>query len=237
MDEKRCNFFKFIRSIETTNWTEHSVATFGEAADRKLVQAVLEGDRAAFEHLVQRYERLVSHIIWPLIRFPEDRADVAQDVFSRVYQHLPTFRFQCRLSTWIAHIAYNTSLTHLSKKRPLLLGDLHPNGGTHGTDASKNRETVLLEHQIVSNHPSPEHLCEAAELQQAIQRGLLRLTPRQRVVLVLYHWQGFSLADISCVLDRPVGTIKNDLFRARRALKHYLRQALELSEEDEHASQ
>ncbi len=84
---------------------------------RALVDRILGGDSAVFKQLVDNHRRLVSHIIFRLVYDRQDREDICQDVFVKVYQNLGRFRFESKLSTWIGQIAYNAGISYLEKKR------------------------------------------------------------------------------------------------------------------------
>jgi len=83
--------------------------------DIELVNQVLNGNMKSFTFLVNRYQKLVVHITGRLIQRREELEDVSQEVFLKVYQNLGKYRNECKLSTWIATIAYNTSINYLRK--------------------------------------------------------------------------------------------------------------------------
>src|SRR5689334_10038445 len=85
--------------------------------EASLVKAVLLGKRSAFERLVRQYEKLVLHIVTPLVGTGLDREDICQEVFIKVYTNLNKFQFKSKLSTWVGSIAYNHSLSYLSKRK------------------------------------------------------------------------------------------------------------------------
>lgn len=90
--------------------------------DRQLVDSVLAGDMHAFRSLVETTQGLVAQIVGKLIRTDEDRKDVAQDVYLKVFHSLRGFRFQSKLSTWVGQVAYNTCLNRLQKKQLTING-------------------------------------------------------------------------------------------------------------------
>jgi RNA polymerase sigma-70 factor (ECF subfamily) len=93
--------------------------------DALLVRAVVGGNTEAFKKLVHQYERLVCSIVFKMIDQKEDREDICQEVFIKVYDKLPHFRFQSKLSTWIGNIAFNHTVNFLKKKKLVLLEDLY----------------------------------------------------------------------------------------------------------------
>jgi RNA polymerase sigma-70 factor (ECF subfamily) len=86
---------------------------------------VLSGDKQAFGLIMTNTERLVAQIVFKMISHPEERKDIAQHIYLKVYKKLPGFKFQSKLSTWIAQISYNTCLDHLRKKKLILPGFFH----------------------------------------------------------------------------------------------------------------
>ena len=91
--------------------------------EKYIVDEVLAGNREAFVILIKQYEGLVLHIVTPLIGVNEDREDICQNVFIKVYEKLNTFQFKSRLGSWIGNIAYNTSINFLQKKKNILLSN------------------------------------------------------------------------------------------------------------------
>ena len=89
--------------------------------DRTLVNRVLHGDTRAFAEIVENTESLIAQIVFKMVSNPEDRKDIAQDIYLRAYEGLKDFRFNSKLSTWIGRIAYNTCINYLEKKKPLLV--------------------------------------------------------------------------------------------------------------------
>ena len=93
---------------------------------KRLIDKILAGDNNAFKSLIEEYQRLVSHIVFRMINREADREDICQDIFIKVFQNLAEFKFESKLSTWIAKIAYNRCINFLEKKRIPLLDDFSP---------------------------------------------------------------------------------------------------------------
>ena len=181
-----------------------------KAMDSKsLVEKTLAGNRKAFESLVERHQRLVSHFVFRLIDKPEDREDVCQDVFLKVYENLGGFKFESKLSTWIARIAYNTCLNHLEKKKLPLFNDL--------TSDERSLDTVP------GNIPGPHELAQGKELSVLLRSEIDKLPVHYRTVLTLYHLDQMSYNEISEIMSLPEGTVKSHLFRAT----HFMREVLQ----------
>lgn len=183
--------------------------------EQKLIQDILEGNKKAFSELIDRYKRLVSHIVYKMIKSNEDRQDVCQDVFIKVYQNLESFKGDCKLSSWIGRIAYNTSLNHIGKKQAELWDDLSPEMSLDSLPDS----SMLLDEQIANS-----------DMVEKINEEMRSLPAPYNVIVALYHLDDMSYKDIAEVTGMPEGTIKSYLFRARRLLRERLAKKYRLEE-------
>ena len=172
--------------------------------DRQLVDQVLGGDLQAFSGIVAMTEGLVAQIVYQLIAQEEDRRDVAQDVYLKVYQHLKGFRFQSRLSTWVGQIAYNTCISWLEKKKLVLVMD--PDTADHGPAVEEETDGFVLR----------------KELAGILQTEIGKLPPLYQTLVGLYHQEEISYVEMAEITSLPVGTVKSYLFRARKILKDSL---------------
>ena len=180
--------------------------------ETRTIEQVLAGNRQAFGRLIERYQRLVVHVVYRMVADSRDREELCQDVFIKVYRSLHTFRREAKLSTWIARIAYHTCLNHLERKQIPLLEDLQT-----------SRETDYREEPVASDL-LPDTRARRKEVETLVHRAIEGLPLFQRVVLAMYHLEGLSITEISDITNRPSGTIKSDLFRARKLLKNKLLQ-------------
>lgn len=176
--------------------------------DKNLVAKVLSGNRSEFVQLVKQYEGLVLHIVTPLIGVNEDREDICQDIFIKVYERLNTFQFKSKLSTWIGNIAYNTSINFLQKKKNILMSTL----------VSPENELYFIE-SINSDNINPEQIIIKQEDIKQLNQSIDKLTEFQKAVILLFYQDELSLDEIGKVLEIPVNTVKSHLFRARNSLK------------------
>lgn len=186
-------------------------------ADELLVQQVLGGNTSAFASIIKATERMVTAIVSRMIPNAEDRKDIAQDIYLKVFQKLSTFQFQSKLSTWIAQVAYNTCLSHLEKKKHIFLKEYYP-GADDDTDDAQQNDFV----QFAGTAADAETMIAANERTQILQRGINNLSPVYKTILTLYHQEDMSYAEIAAITQLPEGTVKSYLFRARKALKEQL---------------
>ncbi len=177
--------------------------------DKALVSRVISGDRQAFRVLIKQNERLVGHMIARLIDRHEDREELCQDVFLKVYEKLGEFTFQSKLSTWIATIAYRHGINHLRKKK-IEIREL-----TEGDE----RE------QFISTENVEEDFSDR-QLDAMVMNLIDQLPPQYKAILTLYHVQEMSYPEIVEITGLPEGTVKNYLFRARQLLKEKVKKYL-----------
>ena len=186
-------------------------------ADWDIVQRVLKGDTPAFGMIINNTEGLVAQIVFRMIPRVEDRKDMAQEIYLKAFSHLAGFRFQSKLSTWIARIAYNTCLSWLEKKKLVLPG--------HPSDKDLQDEDLLT--ALSDGSPDgPENTTEQfifqKELSVILQVEIDCLPPVYKTLITLYHQEELSYEEIAQITSLPGGTVKSYLFRARRTLKKNL---------------
>ena len=173
--------------------------------DAESISQILNGNMNSFTFLVNRYQKLVVHIAGRLILRHEELEDVCQDVFVKVYQNLGKYRNECKLSTWIATIAYNTSINHLRKFKK------------SDNEISDNKAGL----DKLADYKSNDY--EMADLHRYIREQIELLPVQYRTVLTLYHLEEFSYQEIEQITGMPEGTVKNYLFRAKAQLKEKLK--------------
>jgi DNA-directed RNA polymerase specialized sigma24 family protein len=111
-------------------------------ADQLLVDKVLHGDTSVFKAIMKNTEGLVAQIIFKMIPGVEDRKDIAQDIYLKTFQKLGSFKFQSKLSTWVAQIAYNTCINHLEKKKLILLNNYNDGEEPDGETLEKQNNGI-----------------------------------------------------------------------------------------------
>ena len=180
--------------------------------DESLVQAVLRGDREAFRTIVANNEKLVTHIVFRMVKQTQDREDLCQEVFLKVYDKLNTFRFGSKLSTWIGSIAFNTCINFLRKKKLVLLDSDHEQDEENPHFPAQQKDTSMR----------PDELLVNKERNKLLWKYVDELPPVQQTMISLFHRQEFSLDEIATIMDMPMGTVKSYLHRARQSLRNKL---------------
>ncbi len=180
-----------------------------------LIRAAQSGDQGAFEQLVRTYDQSVLRLAMNLLRSPEDARDVYQEAFLRVYRNLHTFRFDCSFHTWLYRIVTNICLDQLRKRK---VRKEEPAVVETG-DGLVDRMDGFEEEGVDSN---PERTMLNRQLHDRIETALEDLTPRERMVFELRHYQGLRLRNIGEMLGTSEEAAKNCLFRATQKMRAIL---------------
>lgn len=179
--------------------------------DRTLIKNVIEGNSIAFKTIIANSQGLVIQIIYKMIRNPEDRKDVAQDVYLKVYDKLTSFKFNSKLSTWIGTITYNTCINFLTKKKIPIL-NIFDKEGNESWEIIENKTTPNTNNQI-------DYYIFNKESSQILTLEIEKLPPLYKTIITLYHNEELSYKEIGEITGLPEGTLKNYLYRARKQLR------------------
>jgi RNA polymerase sigma-70 factor (ECF subfamily) len=166
------------------------------------VDAARQGDKQAFGHLVQAYERPIFNLTYRMLGSAEEAEDAAQETFLRAYSRLNQYDPAMKFSTWLFSIANHHCIDRLRKRRVTYISiDDNP--------VLENMESEL---------PRPESQAVDMEQAQAMQGLVAQLDPDYRTPLVLRYWEELSYEEIAASLNLTVAAVKSRLFRARQQL-------------------
>ncbi len=203
-----------LNSLQVANVEAIRVASRpGEARiEAVLIRAAQERDHDAFEQLVRLYDRSVLRVAMNLLRSEEDARDAYQEVFLKVYRNLGSFRQQCSFHTWLYRIATNVCLDYLRrrtvrKEQAVEAGGEAPNANPLEKAPDRRPES------------DPERVLSGQQTAARIEQALDGLTPKERVVFELRHYEGLRLRLIGETLSISEEAAKNCLFRATRKLR------------------
>jgi RNA polymerase sigma-70 factor, ECF subfamily len=187
------------------------------AEEFALIRKAQAGDRLAFDELVRRYDRDVLRLALNLVHRPEDARDIYQESFLRAYRNLNRFRFECSFYTWLYRIATNAALDYLRRRAS------HREDQAPVPDESEGTTRDFFDRQPELRASSnPEKQMLGQEIGDRIQEAMKRLSPRERTVFEMKHYQGLRLRVIGELLGTSEETVKNSLFRATRKLRDSL---------------
>ena len=187
--------------------------TTGRIDDTTLVREAQRGNRTAFEELVRYYDQPVLRLAMHLTGSQTDAQDVYQEAFLKAYKSIGNFRFECSFYTWIYRIVTNICLDHIRKR------NVRKEDAPVATDQSGDEFDLLSQVPDGRATANPERDLMARELGSRINRALEKLTPRERMVFELKHYQGLKLRTVGEILHTTEETAKNTLFRATQKLR------------------
>ena len=177
-----------------------------------LVAAAKEGEKQAFEELVNRYESKIFRLTRNITGNQEDAEDAMQEAFLKAYTHLQGFQGDSRFYTWLVRIAANEALMRLRKRRP----------GQFSLDEPVQGDSELMPRELEDWRPSPESEYAETEMHQLISDAVDKLEPDYRIVLVLRDVEELSTQDTAEALEISVAAVKSRLLRARLKLREKL---------------
>jgi RNA polymerase sigma-70 factor (ECF subfamily) len=185
----------------------------GGSADLALVQRVKQGDRAAFDLLVAKYQHKILNLIMRYVKDPSEAMDVAQEAFLKAYRAVPAFRGDSAFYTWLYRIAINTAKNHLvaARRRPMSL------------EIELSDSESFEPFAALRDFDSPESLALTDEIAEAINDAVEGLPEELRTAILLREIEGMSYEEIADAMDCPVGTVRSRIFRAREAIDKKLK--------------
>jgi RNA polymerase sigma-70 factor, ECF subfamily len=185
-------------------------------AETDLIRAAQAGSRAAFDALVRQYEHQVLRLALHLTGSEQDAEDIYQEAFLKAYRYIGNFRFECSFYTWIYRIVTNLCLDQLRRRKT--------RREDHAILVDRSGDEIDLLATVSDDRAfsNPARELDRKVLAQKIQEALGKLTPRERMVFELKHYQGLRLRTIGEMLNTTEETAKNTLFRATKKLRSQL---------------
>jgi len=195
------------RALTWTAQESGSKVTVANPTDAELVQACLDGDRAAFDVIVERHQRHVYQLCYRFVGNHEDASDLAQDVFVRAYRGLKTFKAQASLGTWLYRIAVNVSLNKV---------------GAKGRGQPIDPLLVAHDPRLVSADETAAEALLRGERAEQVRAAIAKLPKKQRATVVLRVYHELPHEQIAGILGSSVGAVKANFFHALGNLKKLL---------------
>ena len=182
------------------------------ANEYSLIRAAQQGDQDAFAELVRTYDHSVLRMALNLLHSEEDARDVYQEAFLRVYRSLSKFRFDCSFSTWLYRIVSNLCLDQIRRRK---VRREEPASVDTAVGEVDRFQFVPEDRADVD----PQRRLLSAEVRHRITEILDQLSPRERIVFELRHFQGMRLRAIGETLGVTEEAAKNCLFRATQKMR------------------
>ncbi len=181
--------------------------------DPTLVQQAQSGDLQAYDTLVRRYQERIYSTIYQITANHEDANDLAQDTFIKAFQALPSFQGQSSFFTWIYRIAVNRTLNFKKAKRN------RNHFSINDVDARIEQDPEWV--AFISDN-TPVRNASLTELQEFLNKALMKLSDVHRTVVILHDVQGLSHEEIAQIMDCSNGTVRSRLHYARQQLQAHL---------------
>jgi RNA polymerase sigma-70 factor (ECF subfamily) len=199
--------------MTTTVDSAEFAVTAAASGDLDLVHASKNGDVAAFEQLVKRYDRKLLRIAQSITHNREDSQDAVQEAFLKAFQHLREFREDSKFSTWLIRITLNQSLMKLRKQRATREVSL---------DEDFQADGDIFPIEVTDWAPNPEQRYRTSELRDILIKTLEELSPILRTVFVLRDIEELSIEETAEVLNVSRTAVKARLWRGRLQLREGL---------------
>ncbi len=183
--------------------------------DNELIQQAQRGDMVAFEQLVRRYDQQVLSISATYVNDRDDAKDIYQEVFLRVFKGLRKFQFRSEFSTWLYRITTNVCLSFRARHRK------HLHQSLDGEIETGDNRSAGVSQTVADGSAADEKLLRS-DIRSHVERALDSLSPHQKLVFTLRHFQGYKLKEIASMMDCAEGTVKKYLFTATRRMREEL---------------
>lgn len=176
--------------------------------DQVLIQKILGGSRFAFEELMKKYNKKIFGFIQRMVRDEEVAVELTQDFFIKIFRVLKKYNYQYKFTTWAYRICYNMVIDHMRKNQAQI----------DSLDDDAVTPKQLLESQNYIKEDGFEFLSRT-ELNEYIWKAVDAIPLKYRELILLRYLEGMKYEEIAEVVDIPVGTVKNRIFKAKEILK------------------
>jgi RNA polymerase sigma-70 factor, ECF subfamily len=178
-------------------------------SDEQLVDACLGGEVAAFDILVDRWQRKIRGAVYRVVRSEEEAQDIVQEAFLKAFRGLNSFKREARFSSWLYQIAINLSRDRLRRRKTrnwVSLDDLDEASPTGSPRAQADGERWV----------------EVLEVQERVASAVAALPEEQREAVILKEYQGLTFPEIAEIQGVPISTVKTRLYRGLSVLRERL---------------
>lgn len=183
--------------------------------ERQILDRIRAGEPEEFEYFVRAYQRKVFRLVYALVRNAAEADALTQDVFVKAWSAIPDFRGEAAFETWLNRIAVNAVRDSARRRRPVVsFSELAAAESAEGPELPPSVEPT--------DASTPERDAFSRQIRRRIGEALEALSPRQRAIFVMKHYEERSIAEIGAATGLDDGTVKSHLFRAARKLRQKL---------------
>ena len=170
--------------------------------EKRLIERIVRGETELFAHIAEHYAQAVHTLVVRIVGNTEDAEEVTQDVFMRVFEHLPYFNFKCAFATWLYRIAYNQAISFARRKRlPHYPIDDNRLRSVTDDEVEQMEATADNERQI-----------------EALTRAIALLDAEERALITLFYYEERTVAECAEIMTQNENNIKVRLHRIRKKL-------------------
>lgn len=171
--------------------------------DRAIINEVRDGNQEHYRQIVERYHRGLIQHLYNLLQDEQTAEDVAQEAFIRAYEKLSQYDETYAFSTWLYKIADNIAFRHLKQTK-------------------KTQDINDVEDFIPDDSPTPAEVFDKALDAAVVRKAVGELSAEYRQVVTMFYWEDRSYEEIAEILERPIGTVRTWLHRAKEQLRKEL---------------
>ncbi len=182
--------------------------------ENELIDGLGRGDRNAYRLLVERYKKKVYFLALDIVGNPSDAEDVFQEVFLKVFRSFSTFKKGSGLSPWLCRITYNAAIDNIRRRGEAT--------DTIASDVIDGLGESSMTAVTSGRSEDPARTAEASLLRDRIDEALKKISPQERAVFVLRHYEGLKISEIADSLGLSSGSVKSYLFRGVDKLRREL---------------
>jgi RNA polymerase sigma-70 factor, ECF subfamily len=179
--------------------------------EHEIIKMAMKGNPDAFRLIVSQNQSLVYSVAYRFLGRAEDAEDVVQEAFIKVWKHLPKYRFDVKLSTWLYRIVVNLCLDVLKS-------------------AQRKQQKGNVEVNEEFSNPTADREVQARELHALIQEAASELTPKQKAVFILRDIEGLQVEEVCSLLSMSAGNVKSNLYYARQQMGEKLKKYYQTTE-------
>jgi RNA polymerase sigma-70 factor (ECF subfamily) len=174
--------------------------------EKKTIQKAAAGDRVAFRSLVLEHSQAMFRLAWRLTCDQSSAEDIVQEAFIKAWRKIDNFRMESSFRSWLHRITVNTAMDYLRKQ-----------------SRRKKFETEEPEWESLPAGVETTSPAEQIDLSRQTQTAMMKLSDNERTVLMLRHFEGHSIKEISQMLEITTGSCKQTIFRAVKKMRTELR--------------
>jgi RNA polymerase sigma-70 factor (ECF subfamily) len=186
-----------------------------DADDSRLISGCRQGREEDYRQLLSRYEGYIYSLCYRLLGHREDALEMSQEAMLKVVTNLGSYQLNRPFKPWLRKVVVNVCLNFLRQRQTATLS----------LDRTMEEDLPLEGLLAAGSESDPTSRAEWLDTRNTLQQALKGLPPPLRLVLVLRHQEGMSYQEIADVMQLPLGTVKTNLFRARRLLRRILQDA------------